>query len=160
MANQYGQVFAKAEELDLEDIQQNNLGKKYAKYGLKKYRKVYSLRDRRSQKISAILIANRSPLGLNFSFLENRAYYIVAKELDATERNKVLKSMNTLAKIIYGEFDLQCVPIVTDKESSAVLQNQQASLQREYMQSIWLRAGFKEWYAHIESFLKRIERRG
>ena len=34
-----------------------------------------------------------------------------------------------------------------------------ASWLREYMQSIWLREGFTQYYEHLQSFLQRIEMR-
>jgi len=159
VTQQYGEVFAKAEELHLADIQQVKLGSIFQKYGLNKYRKVIVLKEKRSKKIVATLIANRTPLGLNFSFLENRAYYILDKTLSELHRTKVLEQLNSIAQSVYQDFELASIPIVTDKVSGSVLQNQKAIMQREYMQSIWLREGFAEWYAHIDSFLKRIERR-
>ena len=155
---QYGEVFVRAEELDREDIQLSGVGALFHNHGLKRSRKVLKIRDSRTQKILAVIIANRAPLGLNFSFLENRSYYILDKNLENDKRGLVLKAMNAAIKPYYKDFDLQAIPIVTDALSAKALQSQKATLFREYIQSIWMREGFSLWYNHIHSFLKRIER--
>ena len=157
--NQYGEVFMRAEELDQKDIQFDNIGSIYAKYGCIKSRKMLKFLDRKSGKTVGCIIANRSPLGLNFSFLENRAYYIVDLNLPAQEMDQLVQSMNAAIKDTYAGFDLQSIPIVTDKQTAEALKNQGAIFQREYMQSIWLREGFADWYDHIDAFLQRIENR-
>lgn len=156
---QYGEVFVRGEELDQADIQMKKIGKVYQKYDLVRRRKLLKIRDSKTQEIVACVIANRGPLGLNFSFLESRAYYILAKKLEESQREMILKSMNTAIKPFYTDFELQTIPIVTDDLTSKVLQQQHAVLQRKYMQSIWLREGFTDWYNHIYSFLQRIEKR-
>jgi len=109
--------------------------------------------------VCACVIANRAPLGLNFSFLENRAYYLVEHSLDAPFRDQVVRAMHKAIRSYYADFALQAIPIVTDEKTSRTLQLQQAHFVREYMQSIWLRSGFSQWFEHIQSFLERIERR-
>jgi hypothetical protein len=154
-----GQVFVTAEELDQEDIELAELGEKYQAQGLYRSRRVYVIKDPKTRELLACLIANRAPLGINFSFLENRAYYILKKELSAETRVAVLRAINQIAKTCYTNFELQAIPIVTDKLSSELLQSQGAIFQRTYIQSIWLRAGFLQWYDHIYSFLRKLETR-
>ena len=157
--HQYGSVFVKGEELDRADIQLNTLNTKFQQYGLKRYRKIIKIKCPNSQKVVGVAIANRAPIGINFSFLENRAYYILDESLETAERAIVLKAMNASVKNYYQDFTLQNIPIVTDETTSEILQNQKATFSRAYMQSIWLREGFSLWYEHIQSFLLRIESR-
>lgn len=156
---EHGAVFLKAEELDQEDIQFSTLGKKFQKHGLHRSRKVLKIKDQSSGKVMACIVANRAPLGLNFSFLENRAYYILDKNLKAGKRHKVLKAMNQAIQSYYNDLELQAIPIVTDEVSADLLEKQGAVFFKKYMQSIWLREGFPMWYDHIHSFLQKIEAR-
>ncbi|MEM6699724.1 MAG: hypothetical protein AAF599_15080 [Bacteroidota bacterium] len=156
---EYGQVFVTAEELDQADIGLSRIGQKYQDHGLHRNRSVYVIKDRKSNEILGSVIANRAPLGLNFSFLENRAYYILKSDLSTKNRVAVLKDLNQVAKACYADFELQAIPIVTDQVSSELLQSQNAVFQRAYMQSIWLRSGFLQWYDHIYCFLQRLEAR-
>jgi hypothetical protein len=69
----------------------------------------------------------------------------------------MLSVMNNYAAKVYDDFELGKVPIVTDESTSESLQTLGAELRRVYVQSIWLREGFAQWYEHIRSFLSRIE---
>lgn len=156
---QYGDVFVRGEELDQEDIQLDKIDVFYRKYQLSRRRKILKIRDVKTQKIIACVVANRGPLGLNFSFLESRAYYIVDKNIAESQRKELIQTMNAAAQSFYTTFELQSIPIVTDATTSLELQAQHAVFQRKYMQSIWMRDGFSDWYNHIDSFLQRIEKR-
>lgn len=153
-----GPVFVTAEELDTEDITLQSLGKAFEKYDQTRSRSILKISQKDSGKIVACVIANRAPLGLNFSFLENRAYYILDSDLTIDQRIEVLKLMNTKAKIYYQDFKLQTIPIMTDLPNSKLLQNEGATHIREYMQSIWLREGFSQWHDHVASFLQKISK--
>ncbi|PHN01561.1 hypothetical protein [Flavilitoribacter nigricans] len=157
--NQYGEVFVRAEELDQPDIELRQIGRVFQRYGLQRFRKVWKVRDSRSGQIVACSIANRAPLGLNFSFLENRAYYILDQDLDGGQRASVLRALHHRIAETYRDIRIGVVPIVTDCRTAEVLTTQGAVKIREYVQSIWLREGFRQWYDHINSFLQRIERR-
>ncbi|MEL6355995.1 MAG: hypothetical protein AAFQ37_03580, partial [Bacteroidota bacterium] len=150
----------RAEELDTEDIQLLQLGYAFRKYGLRRSRRVYKIRNEQSGTIVACVIGNKAPMGLNFSFLEHRAYFILDRALEDDQRIKICQKMLATVQPYYQQFPLGAIPIVTDISTSEILQKMGSQFSREYMQSIWLREGFSEWYAHIDSFLRRIERRG
>lgn len=156
---QYGNVFVRAEELDQEDIQLRNMNKILEQYQLNICRNVFKIRCKKSEKVIGAVVANRAPLGLNFSFLENRSYYILDKNLSPAQRTAVIQNINCTLKSVYQGFPLKTIPIVTDLVTSEALKSLGANHLREYMQSIWLREGFRQWYEHIQSFLKRIESR-
>ena len=67
--------------------------------------------------------------------------------------------MNERIKGYYADFEFQKIPIATDEISAMILQTNGATFFKTYIQSIWLRSGFAQWYAHIYSFLERIESR-
>lgn len=159
VSRQYGNVFVRAEELDQIDIQLRKIAFQYNKYGLKKSRKVFKIKDIQNNKTVACIVANRGPIGLNFSFFENRAYYILDNNLSKSQRTELLPVMNSALKPFYSGFEFQKIPIATDELTSEILQTQGATFFKTYMQSIWMREGFAQWYEHIHSFLERIERR-
>ena len=156
---QYGRVFTQAEELDREDICQTVLSKKYKVCGLLNTRKVIKIIDQKTNAIKGCLVANRASIGINFSFIENRAYYIVNKNLSEEDKRKVISIMNEEAQKIYKGIEIKYIPIVTEEHTAKVLQTQGAEYIRQYLQSIWLRTGFDQWYDHINSFLQKIEGR-
>ena len=116
------------------------------------------IRNKTNGKVEGCVIANRSPLGLNFSFLENRSYYILKKKLNNRDRLDALKCMNNGMLEFYKGFDLGSIPILTDPKSSKLLQKINGKFLREYMQSIWVREGFQDWHDHIDAFLMRIRK--
>ena len=132
---------------------------KYQKLGLHRYRSILKFRCKKTKKIVSCAIINKAPLGINFSFLENRTYYIIDKNIQTKERLNILKVMNAVIKPYFQGFALQAIPIVTDELTSAALQTLNANFLREYMQSIWMRSGFGMWFDHIHSFLQKIEGR-
>lgn len=157
--SEYSNVFVRAEELDQKDILLNELNEKHKKHGLFRYRRICKIINNESNTIKACVIANRSPLGLNFSFLENRCYYITDSQLKEPELFSTLSVMNNYAAQVYDDIALGSIPIVTDASTSSSLQKLGANFIRVYVQSIWLREGFSEWYNHINSFLSKIERK-
>lgn len=156
---QYGNVFLQAEELNQTDIELEGMNIKYAQYNMQRYRRIFKFRCNKSNQIIASAVVNRAPIGINFSFLENRTYYILAKNLLETERMEVLKQMNAIIKLQYADFALAAIPIVTDETTAKSLINLKSNFLRTYMQSIWLRNGFSLWFNHIQSFLRKIESR-
>ena len=156
---EYSEVFVKAEELNEEDVLLSTLNKKYNNYGLSRYRRICKIIDSTDNSIKACVIANRAPLGLNFSFLENRCYYIVDSQLQEPQLLSALASMNSYSAKVYDDFNFGSVSIVTGASVSASLQKLGAQYIRSYVQSIWLREGFSQWYDHIYSFLEKIQSR-
>ncbi len=158
VARQYGEVFVRAEELDTDDITLRHLNAVYARNGLFRGRRVMKITDN-NDRIHGVVVANRAPLGLNFSFLENRCYYIMDRKLTSEEQLLTLQAMNAAIQSYYQQMPLKAIPIVTDSNTARHLASQGAEFIREYMQSIWLREGFPLWFDHIDSFLRKIERR-
>ncbi len=156
---QYGNVFMLAEELDSNDPELSQLGKAYKKCGMDYSRKVFKIVNQKTHEIVAAVVARRAPLGLNFSFLENRSYFIVDKNLSADQLKPIVQCMLDAVQPYYQGFPLKAIPITTDARTSVELQGQGAKYLRTYMQSIWLRSGFSQWFEHINSFLEKIDQR-
>lgn len=156
---QYGQVFVEGEELHTEDIELKQLNESYKSRGLKYQRKTFKIIDEYTGKIVAAVIARRAPIGLNFSFLENRSYFIIDKTKTPDQLEPIVQTMLAAVKDFYQDFALQAIPITTDARTLPELQKQGAKYLRTYMQSIWMRTGFAQWFEHINSFLERIEQR-
>ena len=159
VTKQYGTVFAQGEELNQNDATLAKVGAMFNKYGGVRYRKLLKITDQSTNQLVAAVIANRAPLGLNFSFLENRAYYIIDHQLTNRNLPALLEVMNGHVAEVYEDFALKVIPVVTDQQTADGMIAHGAIFQRTYMQSIWLRAGFDQWYDHIHSFLQKIERR-
>ena len=154
-----GEVFVRGEELDIEDVKLERLNHLFQDSQLSRSRRILKIQDTDHNKIIACVLINRAPLGINFSFLENRAYYILDQNLSKEERFKLLKIINSTVKTYYEDIAIQAIPIVTDEKTAEALQEQKATLFKAYLQSIWLREGFMEWFEHIMSFLQRIKHR-
>ena len=74
-----GDIYVRAEALDNGDLELKGVDRLYQQIGMRRYRKIW-LNFNRFGEVVAALIAYRGPLGLNFSFLENRADLLVAAE--------------------------------------------------------------------------------
>ena len=58
---------------------------------------------------------------------------------------------------MFMDFEPGLIPIVTDLVTAESVQKLGAVYIREYIQSIWMREGFRGWFEHINSFLDKIE---
>ena len=115
-------IFIKAyKELDTNDILFTELKEKYASCNLKRRRCVLKITDSKTNEIIGCAIANRAPLGLNFSFLENRTYYIIDRDLDKMDLEIMVKEINWQLQSFYQDFENQSIPIVTDKKTAKTL---------------------------------------
>lgn len=157
---QYNFVFCQGEELTHPDMDFGSIGQSYQHLGLHKSRRVIQLVDPKTRRTVACVIANRAPIGLNFSFLENRAYFIVDAALSPTDHARATHQLSACIKDYYADLALQAIPIVTDERTADELQQRGAQHIQTYMQSIWVQAGFAQWREHIESFLLRISKCG
>ena len=100
---------------------------KYASCNLKRRRCVLKITDSKTNEIIGCAIANRAPLGLNFSFLENRTYYIIDRDLDKMDLEIMVKEINWQLQSFYQDFENQSIPIVTDKKTAKTLLDNGAS---------------------------------
>ncbi len=159
IAQHSSEVFIKGEELDNADLTLKELNGYYEEVGLGRTRKILKFRNCKNDQIVGCVIANRAPLGLNFSFLGNRAYYFIDDHLDNSVKHELIQTMSLAIWSFYENFQPGFIPVVTNELCANHLSRQGAIFQRIYVQSIWLKDGFHEWYEHISSFISKIEKR-
>jgi hypothetical protein len=157
-----GHLYVTAEELD-RDVQLDAVNRLYRRVGLQRSRQVWLAYRHGSDKPAGAAIAYRGPLGLNFSFIENRCDLLLIPELSAADAAAVTDALVDASMTAYADFELGDVPVVADKPSAPALYARGGELLRNYCQGIWLKAGQPLLYDHVDRFytrlLNRIERR-
>ena len=117
IAQHVNSVFLQAEELNQEDILLTEVHKKYASCQRYRKRRILKITCTKTNEIVGCVIANRAPTGLNFSFLENRAYYIFNHGADSLKNHTMIQLANYHLQAFYKDFELKAIPIVTDGEN-------------------------------------------
>jgi hypothetical protein len=158
-----GQIFATAEEFAT-DVPLEALERLYRRVGLRRERHVWLAYGRgRSEPLGA-LIAYRGPLGLNFSFLENRCDLLLSPSLPEIEVQSTAAALLGMAGSVYENFELEDIPLISEGKAIPTVMNLGAQFIRQYCQCIWLRGGYARAYRHIDGFyskvLARAEKRG
>lgn len=148
-----GHVYVTAEELET-DVPLQSLDLLYRRVGLRRTRNVW-LAYRQNRPIGAA-IAYRGPLGLNFSFLENRCDLLLNPNLPETELQKTVSALLGAAVTAYRDFELDFIPVIAGDEAVPVLLKLGAELLRHYCQCIWLKGGYPRSYRHVDSFYSKV----
>lgn len=148
-----GHVYVCAEELAT-DVSLKSLDLLYRRVGLRRTRQVW-LAYRQNQPVGAAM-AYRGPLGLNFSFLENRCDLLLAPDLSEPELQRVASGLLGAAVTAYDTFELDFVPLVAGEFAIPVLLNLGAQFVRHYCQCIWLKGGYPRSYRHVDSFYSKV----
>lgn len=146
-------VYASAEELQENDLQLQRVDDLYRLVGLRRYRRV--LIAEMANELVAIAIIYRGPLGLSFSFLENRCDIVARPFTTKAARELILSQVLRSAGQFYGDLALNAIPVIVDAQyrDCDVLDN--SMFVRDYAQSIWLKGGFTDWYRHVESIYSK-----
>lgn len=153
-----GDVYVRAEELDTDDVEMTAIDEVYRGAGMRRYRRAWLAVDTRDQ-IVAALIAYRGPLGLNFSFLENRADLLIRPDASDATVQVAVGNLVTAASSVYDDFEPGYIPIIACDKGATALRHRGDECIRQYCQSIWLRPGYQAWYDHTNSFYDRIMQR-
>ena len=149
-----GPLYVASEELD-RDVELTTVDAIYRTVGLRRYRQAWIAYDNRDQAIGAAL-AYRGPLGLNFSFLENRCDLLLNPGLPADDAASATSALLDAAMAAYEGFELDYVPVVGDALSSPTLVGRGGQLLRKYCQGIWLKEGQPALYRHVDRFYSRL----
>jgi hypothetical protein len=104
----------------------------------------------------AAAIAYRGPLGLNFSFIENRCDLLLHPTLPDSEVPAVLASLLKAVSTAYADFELDEIPVIADQVAAPALFGLGAEFLRHYCQGIWLKDGQARFYRHVEGFYSRL----
>jgi hypothetical protein len=150
-----GSVYVTAEEL-LGDVEFKIVDEMYRKVGLRRTRRIWlAYRGYKDEPIGAV-IAYRGPLGLNFSYIENRCDLLVHPTLPDSEVSGVASSLLKAAVSTYQGFELDAIPVITDQIAAAALTQLGAEFLRHYCQGIWLKGGDLRLYRHVDGFYARL----
>jgi hypothetical protein len=101
-------------------------------------------------------IAYRGPLGLNFSYIENRCDLLLHPTLPEADAVDVVASLLRAACSAYEDFELDAIPVIAEEIASPALFQLGAEFLRHYCQGTWLQEGQPRFYRHLDGFYSRI----
>ena len=144
-----------AEELR-EDVEFEAVDELYRRVGLRRTRHVWlAYRGNREEPVGAA-IAYRGPLGLNFSYLENRCDLLLHPNLPESESLSVVASLLKASSVAYRDFELDAIPVITDQIAVPALLKLGVEFVRHYCQGIWLKEGQPRFYRHVDRFYSKL----
>jgi hypothetical protein len=150
-----GHVYVAAEELT-GDVPLQSLDVLYRQVGLRRYRHAWLAYREKSKEPVGAVIASRGPLGLNFSFLENRCDLLLSPYLSEAQLERVSTALLAAAIGVYEKFELEHIPLIASERDVAALSKLGGQFVRHYCQCIWLKDGYPRSYRHVDSFYSRI----
>jgi hypothetical protein len=150
-----GNVYATAEDLHT-DVELRGVDELYRSVGLRRTRRVWlAYRERKDEPVGAAIVY-RGPLGVNFSFLENRCDLLLHPSLADSEVRGVAASLLKSSSAAYEDFELDAIPVISDPIALSALVQLGAEYLRDYCQGIWLKDGNLGFYRHIDGFYSRL----
>jgi hypothetical protein len=150
-----GSVYITGEDL-LGDVELQTVNEMYQAVGLRRTRSVWlAYKGSRREPVGAAL-AYRGPLGVNFSYLENRCDLLLHPTLPASEVPDTIASLLNASFAAYDDFELDDMPLIADEMATEVLLGFGAAFLRHYCQGIWLKAGHQGFYQHVDGFYSKI----
>lgn len=154
-ARSRGDVFVTAEDLS-RDVGLQAVDGLYRTVGLRRTRQVWLAYQAGDDAPVGAALAYRGPLGLNFSFLENRCDLLLAPGLSAQQATDVTAALMARAADAYDDFELAEIPVVADSGSVSALLACDGQALRSYCQGIWLKRGQAALYRHVDRFYTRL----
>ena len=150
-----GSVYVAAEEL-AGDVEFEAVDELYRCVGLRRTRHVWlAYRECKNVPIGAA-IAYRGPLGVNFSYPENRCDLLLHPILPDAEVADTVTSLLKASSVAYRNFELDEIPVIAEQIAVPVLLKLGAEFLRHYCQGIWLRDGHPRFYRHVDGFYSRL----
>jgi hypothetical protein len=153
-----GRLYVTAEALD-GDVDLQAVGDLYRRVGLRRTRQVWLAYRRGSDQPVGAALAYRGPLGLNFSFLENRCDLLLNPELSQVEAEAVSEPLVAAARAAYADFELDDIPVITDEAAAPSLHALGGQFLRNYCQGVCLQDGVSQMYSHVDRFYTRLRKR-
>jgi hypothetical protein len=150
-----GSVYVSAEEL-ISDVELQAVNELYCSVGLRRTRQVWLAYQGRKNEPVGAAVAYRGPLGVNFSYLENRCDLLVHPAVSDFDVPDVTASLLKAALAAYQGFELAAIPVIADPIASSALIGLGAEYLRDYCQGIWLKDGNLRFYRHIENFYSKL----
>src|ERR1700686_3379501 len=109
-----GSVYVTAEELR-EDVEFKSVDELYRSAGLRRTRRVWlAYRDYKDEPIGAA-IAYRGPLGVNFSYIENRCDLLLHPTLPEADAVDVVAALLRASSSAYEDFELDTIPVIAEE---------------------------------------------
>ena len=150
-----GGVYIAGEDL-LGDVELRTVDEMYRSVGLRRTRSVWlAYKGSRREPVGAA-IAYRGPLGVNFSYLENRCDLLLHPTLPESEISDTIASLLNASTAAYHDFELDEIPLIADEMAAKVLLGIGATFLRHYCQGIWLKAGHQGFYQHVDGFYSKL----
>lgn len=150
-----GNVYVVGEDL-WGDVSCQAIDELYQQVGLRRSRHVWLAYPKHSDRPVGAVIAYRGPLGINFSYLENRCDLLVSKTVPESDATDVVSSLLHACSGAYQDFELDEIPVITDETAAYALMKVGAEFLRYYCQGMWLRSGYPQFYRHIDAFYSRL----
>jgi hypothetical protein len=150
-----GHVYVAAEEL-AGDVTFKSLDGLYRRVGLRRTRHVWIAYRKNKEEAIGAVIAYRGPLGLNFSYLENRCDLLLPAHLSAAEVESASGALLAAASEAYDSFELDDIPVIASDNAAAALTKFGAQFLRHYCQCIWLKDGYARSYRHVDNFYTKV----
>jgi hypothetical protein len=138
------------------DPELNSVNQLYQLVGLSRYRRVWIATSSNSDRPVMAAAAYRGPLGMNFSFLENRCELIVAPDADPREISDLAPALLAAAAEAYRDFELPYIPVVACASANQALTDAGAHWVRDYSQSVWTHDACPDFYRHINRIYERL----
>ncbi len=128
----------------------------YRHVGLSRQRRIWlAYREYKDEPIGAAIVY-RGPLGLNFSYIENRCDLLLDPTLPDSEVPGVVSSLLHTAMEAYRDFELDEIPVIAEQIASPALFHIGAEFLRNYCQGIWLGEGHPRFYRHVDAFYTKL----
>jgi hypothetical protein len=153
-----GSVYVSGEELAT-DVGLEAVNDLYGAVGLKRTRHVWLAYVRGKDEPIGAAIAYRGPLGVNFSFIENRCDLLLHPELNESEAPGVVAALVKASAAAYSDFELDEIPVVADRAAGPALVRLGGEFLRHYCQGIWLKQAQPKLYRHVDGFYSRLMHR-
>jgi len=150
-----GSIYVTAEELE-RDVEFTAVNELYRGVGLRRTRHVWMAYQANKEEPIGAAIAYRGPLGVNFSYLENRCDLLLHPTLPESEVSEVASSLLKAASVAYDDFELEEIPVMVEEMATHVLFKMGAEFLRHYCQGIWLQRGQPRFYRHVDSFYSKL----
>jgi len=152
-----GPAYAAAEGLADADLSLAGVDRLYRKVGLSRYRRAWLVRD--GAVAVAALVAYRGPLGLNYSFVENRADLLASSACSPAQVVSAATALLDAAAATYEDFRPDLIPLFADERSTAALAGAGWQPIRAYCQTVWLRTGYARYQTHLHATFARVVER-
>jgi hypothetical protein len=150
-----GSIYEMAEELG-QDAEFAAVDELYRRVGLRRTRQIWlAYRAKKEEPIGAA-IAYRGPLGVNFSYLENRCDLLLHPTLPESEVADAASALLTACSEAYVDFELDEIPVIAEEMATHVLFKMGVQFLRHYCQGIWLKDGHPRFYRHVDGFYSKL----